>query len=113
VTHIPPGVYPAPHAPAHLQYWNGAEWTAETRPAAYPSHAVSSMPGAPTATHGPAEPIVTAGYILAVLIPIVGFVVGILAAARPNPATNRHGLPIILVSVLSFVVFLALLGAAA
>lgn len=116
VTHIPPGLYPAPYDAAHLQYWNGAEWTAETRsalqPAVHPAFAVGSAPGSSAAALGPAEPIVTAGYVLAVLIPIVGLVVGIMAAARPNPATSRHGMPIVQVSVLAFVVFVALIGAA-
>ncbi len=47
-----------------------------------------------------------AGYVLAVLIPFVGFFIGIALIAQKN----RHGAPVVLVSVLAFFVYLALVA---
>jgi uncharacterized protein DUF2510 len=55
--------------------------------------------------------LVVVGYVTAVLIPIVGFVLGIVAATRRyEPQTARHGVWVIVVSVVAFVIWLAILS---
>lgn len=43
--------------------------------------------------------LVIAGYILAVLVPLVGFILGIVAATRPQRRISKHGVWIVVVSI--------------
>jgi hypothetical protein len=52
--------------------------------------------------------LVVTGYVLAVLMPLIGFILGIVVATRPARATNKHGWMIIVLSVVAFIVFMAL-----
>jgi hypothetical protein len=52
--------------------------------------------------------LVAAGYVFAVLIPLVGFILGIVTITRPSRATSKHGLWIIILSVVVFAVAIAL-----
>jgi hypothetical protein len=55
--------------------------------------------------------LVVVGYITAVLLPIVGFILGIVAATRRDePQTARHGVWVIIVAVVAFFVWLAILS---
>jgi hypothetical protein len=79
------------------------------------------QPGAPPPPYGYMPPqyaqpaqgasgLVVVGYITAVIIPIVGFILGIVAATRRyEPQTARHGVWVIVVSVVAFFVWLAIL----
>jgi hypothetical protein len=51
--------------------------------------------------------LLAAGYVFAVLIPLVGFILGIVVATRPDKRTSKHGVWIIVLSVVVFVIFLA------
>jgi uncharacterized membrane protein YoaK (UPF0700 family) len=42
------------------------------------------------------------GYVAAVLLPILGVVLGIIVATRPKKANPRHGIQIIILSVAIF-----------
>jgi hypothetical protein len=52
------------------------------------------------------------GYILAVVIPLVGFILGIVVVTRSEKAVSKHGPFIIVVSVVAFIVYVALITAA-
>jgi len=97
----PPGWYTNPTGPGQ-RYWDGQKWTdsySQTQPTpASPmvNEASSSSPG-----------LIGAGYIFAVLIPLVGFILGIVVATRPDNRTSKHGIWIIVLSVVVFVIFLA------
>jgi hypothetical protein len=80
-----------------MRYWDGEQWGAKRDRVG------------PEVT--PPEPrkqnvgwLVPCGYVFAVLVPVLGFTLGIIAATRGAKATPRHGIQIILLSV---VVFLA------
>jgi hypothetical protein len=45
---------------------------------------------------------------MAVLVPLVGFILGIVVATRPDRHNSRHGVWIILLSVVIFIVVLVL-----
>jgi hypothetical protein len=106
----PAGWYSNPEGPGH-RYWDGAAWTDSYThpPAASRTHAaVEPATAAESGTPG----LVVAGYVLAVLIPIVGFILGIVAVTRPDKRTSKHGVWIIVVSVIAFVLWIAILAAA-
>ena len=56
----------------------------------------------------PHRDLVVTGYLMAVVIPIVGFVIGIVVATRQTRAA-RHGSRIIILSVLAFAIYMALI----
>lgn len=87
------------------RYWDGEQWTDSYSGAGPPPPATTttSAPGEPTANMG----LVVAGYIFAVVIPLVGFILGVVAATRPQKQISKHGVWIIVVSVLVTVLYLA------
>jgi Protein of unknown function (DUF2510) len=76
------------------RYWDGRAWTDHVAPAATAGGAPASAPSS--------SGIIALGYISAVLLPIVGFVIGLTQINR------KGGVGIILVSILSFIVWYAL-----
>lgn len=93
-----PGWYTDPDDPNNNRYWNGQRWTESRIP-----HHVS----AETVKQAQADKIngaCIAGYIFAVLIPIVGFVIGLTQINR-----NKHGIWVIAASVAMFLIYLAML----
>ena len=52
-----------------------------------------------------------AGYIFAVLMPLVGFILGIISAVKPKPQGTNHGVFIIIVSVVAFLFWMMILSA--
>ena len=60
----------------------------------------------------PVSGLVIVGYILAALMPGIGFILGIVVATRPDKAIAKHGVWIIVVSVVAFIVWLAIWMAA-
>jgi hypothetical protein len=54
--------------------------------------------------------LVAVGYILAVLMPFVGFILGIVTVTRPSRATSKHGIWIIVLSIVAFLIFYAVLA---
>jgi hypothetical protein len=55
------------------------------------------------ASEHPLPGLVVLGYITAVFLPVVGFILGIVAATRPDARTAKHGVWVIAVSILVFV----------
>jgi|tagenome__1003787_1003787.scaffolds.fasta_scaffold20662610_1 hypothetical protein len=106
-----PGFYADTTAPGRERYWNGEQWTEHYRSAAPPPPATFIAPSTPTPAHDSAGALVVVGYIMAVLIPLVGFILGIVAATRPSRATSKHGVWIIVVSVVVFILWLAIVVA--
>jgi hypothetical protein len=67
--------------------------------------------GAPPAQSQQVGSLVILGYVFAILIPIVGLILGIVAATRQNePQTSKHGIFVIVASVLAFVVWLLIIN---
>jgi predicted cobalt transporter CbtA len=98
-----------PDRPNTKRYWDGQSWTGESAPS------ISLTPhSAPTVTPETesAGTLVVAGYIMAVLIPLLGFILGIVATTRPAKATARQGPWILALSVAAFAIYLTLFRAA-
>jgi len=99
----PPGWYTNPTGPGQ-RYWDGQRWTdsySQTQPSAANSEIAAMSSGTPG--------LVIAGYILAVVIPIVGFILGIVAVTRPDKRISKHGVWIIVLSVVAFAIYIALI----
>jgi hypothetical protein len=72
------------------------------------SVADAAPPGAVQANRLP--PLVVAGYILAVVMPLAGLIVGVVLLTRPPKSMMKQGMWIIAVSVvIGFVFFVALI----
>ena len=54
--------------------------------------------------------LVVLGYITAVAMPVIGIILGIVVATRPIKAYSKHGVWIIVVSVLASVVWIVVLA---
>jgi uncharacterized membrane protein YoaK (UPF0700 family) len=50
--------------------------------------------------------LVVAGYSLAVLVPVVGFVLGIVVATRPQKRISKHGVWIVVVAIVVTALYL-------
>lgn len=96
-----PGWHPDPEQPQTWRYWDGAQWTEQRAPMPAPA-------AAPRASDG----LVIAGYLIALLLPLVGgliaFIIGVILLARDRVG---HGLGVITLSVISPVIwFVVILG---
>lgn len=100
----PAGWYPDPSSQGGQRYWDGAEWTDHRHPAA-PSYG-----SAPAVEEGGTSGLVIGGYVLAFIIPFVGFILGIVVATRPTKAVSKHGIWIIVLSVVAFFFWLAVIS---
>jgi hypothetical protein len=90
-TGLPPAAwYADPENPAGMRYWDGARWT---------EHRTDYLPAPPKKPVS--EGMVAAGYITAVLIPIVGVVIGVILVGRDN----RHGKWVLAIAVLLMLTF--------
>jgi hypothetical protein len=104
-----PGFYADTTTPGQERYWDGERWTDHFR-AAMPQPTFAA-PVTPTpAQSETAGGIVVTGYVFAVIFPLVGFILGIVAVTRPAKTTSRHGVWIIVVSVVAFIFWLAVLA---
>jgi hypothetical protein len=103
----PPGWYPNGDV---MRLWNGLEWTDETRP--LPAQVQQPAPVQQSAAVQQSEEraggLVVVGYITAVLMPLIGFILGIVVATRPAKVTSRHGARIIVVSIVAFFIWIAI-----
>jgi hypothetical protein len=87
-------------------YWTGTDWSTNVMP--------------PPVSHVTTEAkdefrtgLVVTGYIMAVMMPFVGFILGIVTITRPQKSTSKHGVWIVILSCVVFtVVLIALLSAA-
>ena len=98
-----PGYYPDPYTGAP-RWWDGSAWGPATPAVA------NAQPAANAQTEYQGG-LVAAGYIFAVLMPLVGFILGLVVVTRPSRATSKHGLWIIVVSIVAFFVFLGVISA--
>ncbi len=100
-----PGWFRNPEAPGQ-RYWDGTKWTENY---ADDQGQVLPVPPPPAAVTGEqkGDGLVPVGYILGVLFPIIGFVIGIVLLAR----RNNHGAGVMVVSVVAFVVWASILAA--
>ena len=91
----PPDWYDNPTGPG-LRYWDGEKWTDSysqpIQPAALPSHGWSGV-------------VIFFGYVAAVLAPIVGLILGIIAANKADSGTKSHGVAMIVISVIAFLIY--------
>lgn len=54
--------------------------------------------------------IVVLGYIMAVALPVVGLIMGIVFVARPGAANRKHGAAIIVIALIACVVWVLVLS---
>jgi hypothetical protein len=54
--------------------------------------------------------LVVLGYITAVALPLIGFILGIVVANRPTKTYSKHGVWIIVVSIISAVLWILVLA---
>lgn len=92
------GWYPHPEMANTQRYWDGAAWTEHIAPG-QPARAVPAerFYREPEPTHGG---LIATGYITAVLLPIVGFIIGIILIAKGK---GGHGAGAMILAVLAFV----------
>lgn len=93
-----PGFYPDPNDPKVERYWDGRKWTDSRQPAGLGRTTASA-----TAKEQNASGVIIAGYIFAVLMPLVGFIIGLTQINK-----NRHGIWVVVVAAVAFVVWLAI-----
>jgi hypothetical protein len=95
-----PGWYRAPNDPANERYFDGTKWTDNYR-------APQALPQAPGAAgkEQDATGVIVVGYVFAVLMPIVGFIIGLTQINK-----NRHGIWVVVVAVLAFLLWMAILS---
>src|SRR4051794_15371181 len=89
-----PGYYPDPST-GLPRWFDGERWAPLGPPRWAP---VADPVDAPSNTT-----LVVFAYVLAVLFPIAGVILGVVVATRPANATRRHGPWIILLSVVIFI----------
>jgi hypothetical protein len=95
----PAGWYPDPAQPGGRRYWDGRSWSEQT--------AAPSEPAKPSVSSG----LAAAGYVSALFVPILGLILGAVAAKKHNGVGTNHGAWIIAIAGASFVVSLLILSA--
>lgn len=95
---FPAGWYDDPDVDGARRYYDGEKWTDQFTPP--PDKQVSEKEGA-TGT-------IIVGYVLAVLMPLIGFIIGLTQINR-----STHGKWVVVASCVAFIVWLIIIGAAA
>jgi len=107
----PAGWYPHPDMAATQRYWDGQDWTDHiapaapvtpaTRPRDYYDDDLEMAAFRAQLDEPDRSGLIVAGYVTAVLLPVVGFVIGlVLLAKRPE-----HGVRVLILTVLALVVW--------
>jgi hypothetical protein len=92
-----PGFYPDPSDSAVNRYWDGSAWT-DSRESRAPT---TSTPDKQQNADG----TIIAGYVLAILMPLIGFIIGLTQINR-----NRHGIWVVVVSIAAFFIWLSIIA---
>ncbi len=87
-----PGFYPDPNDPQVERYWDGKKWTESRQPIRAGDQKEQDASG-----------VIIAGYIFAVLLPLVGFIIGLTQINK-----SRHGIWVVVASVVAFMIWLAI-----
>lgn len=91
----PAGWYADPTMVGTQRYWDGSSWSDHVAPGI--PQPVAAAAAVPAAADGPSDGVIVAGWITAVVLPIVGFIIGcVLLSKRPG-----HGVPIMVLAVLA------------
>ena len=90
------GWYRAPNDPDTERYYDGSKWTDSYRGA---PQAMAPSPVASGEKEQKATGVIIFGYITAVLIPFVGFIIGLTQINK-----NRHGIWVVALSVVVFAI---------
>jgi uncharacterized membrane protein YhaH (DUF805 family) len=85
--------------PGTQRYWDGQAWTDS-----YQRKGLAAKDG------GEMVGLIVVSYLLAVFMPLIGFILGIVVVTRPAKATSRHGAWIIVLSIVAFLVWVAILA---
>ncbi len=93
VLNAPPGWYKDSTRVDGLRYWDGQQWT---------DHVAHH-----DAPAGISKPSLTGPILVAILIPLIGFIWGIIMLARGN---TDGGLPTMIISVVAFVLWSSVLA---
>jgi hypothetical protein len=96
----PPGWYPDPKMADTRRYWNGESWSEHVAPAPPAVTYVATVPG------GVSPGLEAAGWLTAIAMPLVGFIIGLVVVGKPAP--NRGGWIIALSIICGFGWFLVL-----
>jgi hypothetical protein len=95
----PPGWYPDPANAAARRYWDGSAWTQQIAAGVQPT-----PPSVPTG-------LVVGGYVSAVLVPLLGFILGSVAIKKHEGTGANHGVWIVVTAAsMSVLYFLMLAG---
>lgn len=103
---FPAGWYEDPDGTGGRRYYDGARWTENRTPPPEPGGA--TVQAVTEVKKQEADGVIITGYILAVLFPLVGFIIGLTQINK-----NRHGVWVVVVSVVAFVLWLGILAAGA
>lgn len=91
------GWYPDAKMVNTMRFWDGQQWTQQTQP-------MSVAPPAQVRQDGGGLEVV--GWLGAIFIPIVGFIIGIVLASRPG---KSNGAGMIVLSIVAFIVWMFIL----
>lgn len=90
--------YPDPSGQPRQRYWDGRQWTEHYAPASPLNH--QPHPGADRSGG-----LATLGLVMAILMPLIGFVLGLVLLGRRQ---DRDGLIVVMVSIAVVVLWYAL-----
>ncbi|MEZ0580365.1 DUF2510 domain-containing protein [Nocardioides sp. MH1] len=93
----PAGWYPHPSMVGTQRYWDGSRWTDHIAP--MPMLAPMPMVRA----QGMGDGVLVVGYITAIFIPVVGFIIGIVAMSKGR---GGHGAAMLVISIVAFMFWL-------
>ncbi|HMI81345.1 MAG TPA: DUF2510 domain-containing protein [Solirubrobacterales bacterium] len=97
----PAGWHPDPQDAAFLRWWDGETWTDQRKPrqptGAVPSNDAESSEGM--------SGLAITGFVLAILFPIVGFLMGLAMIA----GRRQHGAAVLITSIVAFMIWLAII----
>jgi hypothetical protein len=92
----PAGWYPHPSMSGTQAYWDGARWTSHVAPAA-PAQATVQRPSEDYSG------LYTAGWITALLLPLVGFIIGAVLCTKPGYGNKGAG--VMIVALMFFLIY--------